>query len=604
MTERTPITTPALPGGLPFDATQIQFTPAGAGAVARSVQSKERDVVSVFDFMTAAQIADVQANTALVDVAAAIRAAIATLSGGGELIFSPGTYLCGTQIVISTTLFSNILFRALGGSSERSGTATGAVVIKYTGTAICWDIQEALGTAQRGGWIFEGITFQCTQGAGGMFSFNNTAVVPTNDATTQNYLVQISFRACHLLGADAGASQTGNAIQGSKVLHLHLDEHCVIERWKRGSWLIGCDNAVIAARFVYNTRHVQIDRAATFGNDNVITSRYTGVMSGSAESRYMLYLNGDCTVIAPCFETATAGDTALYIGSYNVSVYDPVFSMTTGYMVELGAGARDAHIWNPSYTGAGAVVYNTIATPTSWDFGGVGNYSLSIHEPNDVFLGVLTQHPRIRIVKANHGKSAFPRAEIDTIGYGTGSTRISRRTCNPFTYWGRTTGSDMGTAPSVVADAGAPFSYAIQLSAVNLAGFYCYFGTVGQGIENGDVVNVRVYYKMSGVPGAGTFVMQVGKNNSGIGASANLAVSAVYAVQNLSYTLAGFAAGDAVSFGVYNNAVVDKTLNIADISMMIVQAAIVDTTGATLPNVEIEVNKLKAAMRIAGIISF
>jgi hypothetical protein len=554
-------------------------------------------MVSVKDFPFGAK------GDGVTDDTAAIRAAIAILSGGGELIFPPGTYLCGTQIVTSATLFSNISFRALGGSSERSGTATGSVVIKYTGTAICWDIQEALGTAQRGGWIWEGFTFQCTQGAGGMFSFNNTAVVPTNDATTQNYLVQISFRACHFLGADAGASQTGNAIQGSKVLHLHLDEHCVVERWKRGAWLIGCDNAVIAARFVYNTRHVQIDRSATFGNDNLITSRYIGVMNGSAETRYMAYLNGDCTMISPCFETTTAGDTALYIGSYDVSVYDPVFSMTSGYMVELGAGARDAHIWNPSYTGTGAVVWNTIAAPTSWDFGGVQNYSLSIHEPNDNFINVLTQHPRIRIVRANHGKSPFPRAEIDTIGYGTGSMRIARRTCNPFNYWGQTAGSDDTTVPSIVADSGAPFLYAIQLSAVNAAGFHCYFGTVGKGIENGDVINVRVYYKMSGTPGAGDFRVQVGKNLSGA-SNAALVVSAVYAVQNFTYTLAGFAAGDTVSFGAFNNTVTDKTLNIADISMTITQAAVVDTTGATLPNVEIEVNKLKAALRVAGVISF
>jgi hypothetical protein len=111
MTERTPITTPALPGGLPFDATQIQFTQSGTGAVARSVQSKERDVVSVFDFMTAAQIADVQARTKLVNVAAAIQAAVTALNAAannGELWFPPGVYRIDSEITIPTNVSISI----------------------------------------------------------------------------------------------------------------------------------------------------------------------------------------------------------------------------------------------------------------------------------------------------------------------------------------------------------------------------------------------------------------------------------------------------------------------------------------------------------------
>jgi hypothetical protein len=46
---RSPTNTPAAVGGLPFDATQIQFTAAGAGAVPRSAQSRLRDSWSVKD---------------------------------------------------------------------------------------------------------------------------------------------------------------------------------------------------------------------------------------------------------------------------------------------------------------------------------------------------------------------------------------------------------------------------------------------------------------------------------------------------------------------------------------------------------------------------
>ena len=50
------------------------FLQAGVGAVARTMQGKARDVISAFDFMTPAQIADVVAKTALLDVTSAVQA--------------------------------------------------------------------------------------------------------------------------------------------------------------------------------------------------------------------------------------------------------------------------------------------------------------------------------------------------------------------------------------------------------------------------------------------------------------------------------------------------------------------------------------------------
>jgi hypothetical protein len=81
------------------DASQITYTPAGAGAVTTTVQAKLRQIVSVFDFMTAAEIADVQAGTLSLDVTTAISNAIASISGtygstpaGGTLYFPTGAY--------------------------------------------------------------------------------------------------------------------------------------------------------------------------------------------------------------------------------------------------------------------------------------------------------------------------------------------------------------------------------------------------------------------------------------------------------------------------------------------------------------------------------
>lgn len=94
---RDPSQTPAVPGGLPFDATQIQFLQSGTGAVARAVQSKERDSVSVLDF---------GANTVpgTTDMLAAFNAAIASFgtgSGGGTILAPHGTYFLSDDLKIS-----------------------------------------------------------------------------------------------------------------------------------------------------------------------------------------------------------------------------------------------------------------------------------------------------------------------------------------------------------------------------------------------------------------------------------------------------------------------------------------------------------------------
>jgi hypothetical protein len=99
------------------------FVQNGTGAVPRTATAKMREVLSVFDFMTTTEIADVQAGTASVDVSGAIQAAIdaaAELDGGTGLtgstgvgVFFPyGIYYLASGLTIPNTqdgvgLFSN-----------------------------------------------------------------------------------------------------------------------------------------------------------------------------------------------------------------------------------------------------------------------------------------------------------------------------------------------------------------------------------------------------------------------------------------------------------------------------------------------------------------
>lgn len=77
-------------------STRVTFLQAGTGAVARTVESKERDIVSGLDFMTTAQKNDVRARTNTLDVRAACQAGIAmliaTFGGGGTLYCPAGLY--------------------------------------------------------------------------------------------------------------------------------------------------------------------------------------------------------------------------------------------------------------------------------------------------------------------------------------------------------------------------------------------------------------------------------------------------------------------------------------------------------------------------------
>jgi hypothetical protein len=65
------------------------FLQSGTGAVASTVQTKLREQVSAFDFMTSAEIADVQAGTLTLDVITPLRAAVAACIASGKALFLP-----------------------------------------------------------------------------------------------------------------------------------------------------------------------------------------------------------------------------------------------------------------------------------------------------------------------------------------------------------------------------------------------------------------------------------------------------------------------------------------------------------------------------------
>ena len=95
-------------------ASLVGHMPNGIGAIATTVHGKLGEWVSVFDFMTAAQIADVRAGTGTLDVSAAVQAATNT---GSPVMFPPGSFK-----VSGITYTGRVIWKALGNVKLLSDT--------------------------------------------------------------------------------------------------------------------------------------------------------------------------------------------------------------------------------------------------------------------------------------------------------------------------------------------------------------------------------------------------------------------------------------------------------------------------------------------------
>lgn len=85
------------------EASSLGFRQLAAGSVQRSVQDKLTERISVFDFMSPAQIVDVRSRKLQLDVTAAVQAAVAA-SSGGALYFPNGKYLVSRKISLPASI--------------------------------------------------------------------------------------------------------------------------------------------------------------------------------------------------------------------------------------------------------------------------------------------------------------------------------------------------------------------------------------------------------------------------------------------------------------------------------------------------------------------
>ncbi len=102
-------------------ASLVGFLQTGAGAVGRGLADRLRERISVFDFMSLGQIADVRARTRLLDVTAAVTAAITEAAlRRCDLIFPRGDYLLAGGVSYGYVLAMKSYVRYIGEGTDAS----------------------------------------------------------------------------------------------------------------------------------------------------------------------------------------------------------------------------------------------------------------------------------------------------------------------------------------------------------------------------------------------------------------------------------------------------------------------------------------------------
>lgn len=174
-----------------IDASNVTTTIGYTGGVQRTQQANNDDRVSVFDFMTEAQIAAVKAGTSTANLSAEVQAAVNT---GKRVYFPGGTYKFNLIINNKTVLEGDGSTKTIVKPYDDT-----VAVMTYTFTAQqnplyrFWDYHSEV----------RNIGFFSNSAKTGVgFTFGTT--IPTNYSTNMEYANNVHFFGCYFEGFDKG----------------------------------------------------------------------------------------------------------------------------------------------------------------------------------------------------------------------------------------------------------------------------------------------------------------------------------------------------------------------------------------------------------------
>jgi len=274
----------------------VGFIQSGTGAVATTAQVKMRQVVSAWDFMTAAQIADVSARTGSVDVTAAVQAAIDSLTNGGTVLFPAGVYdVTGLRIDGTSGTLTNITLEGYGPASEiriHAGNTSNVIKaaagsgFRITGLRIRGGLGRsvtAVAAPSRGLWV-----------TGTSYVAGDTAEVSSLDAATT------TVAAGNLVYECTGNHTAGATFAGDKATY----------------WTASAVANLNTVDISYGTRNnIYLDGVvnATVDNCELLDSVYAGVNPGTGP-----------------VQTANAGTGSSYIKIQNNHFYNCTNGIASG----------------------------------------------------------------------------------------------------------------------------------------------------------------------------------------------------------------------------------------------------------------------------------
>ncbi len=161
--------------------------------------------INVFDYMTPAQIADVQARTLLLDVTAPVQAAIAAAKAGvyinlhhvSKLVIPSGAYSINADSIV----FSDVVGLTLSGDSMRQDQASGTCFVARTSGSFLIQIASSSSAVSAEDLIFENIHFDGEHIVTDVLSFSPTIGYE---------IAWIVFSNCAFVGVKANGTLVGN----------------------------------------------------------------------------------------------------------------------------------------------------------------------------------------------------------------------------------------------------------------------------------------------------------------------------------------------------------------------------------------------------------
>jgi hypothetical protein len=281
------LTGPQGPQG-PSDSANISFTQSGTSAQARTVEAALRDRISVFDFMSTAQINDVRTNGFSVDCAPAINSAIAAAATLGKDLYIPAgtyrivpnllrTYAGGTQINVAFDMVSNMSIVADEGAIFK-------IANNVSTTAAPVFMAMFFTRSQLSNIKFQGLTMdmngtnnRISPSAPSSYNRYNQAMIFVSGGTADAYCNDVLIENCSFLNTPGvtciGMAQTAtltNETLGKnwtvrnclfKNNGLDSDDHSSIYGWAENVVIEGC---TFTADTMYPNGTVAGGKAGTF----------------------------------------------------------------------------------------------------------------------------------------------------------------------------------------------------------------------------------------------------------------------------------------------------------------------------------------------------